>query len=80
MRTPPATRSRSWAPVRRRLRSLNDRMSTALELVTEHLAAVTGGTGGQRQREPEGLDDRKSVADFVAVLGVYARASSASDA
>ncbi|KAG0435360.1 hypothetical protein HPB47_018534 [Ixodes persulcatus] len=61
-------------------RSLNDRMSTALELVTEHLAAVTGGTGGQRQREPEGLDDRKSVADFVAVLGVYARASSASDA
>ena len=60
--------------------ALNDRMSTALELVTEHLAAVTGGTGGQRQREPEGLDDRKSVADFVAVLGVYARASSASDA
>ncbi|KAG0443959.1 hypothetical protein HPB47_014342 [Ixodes persulcatus] len=60
--------------------ALNDRMSTALELVTEHLAAVTGGTGGQRQREPEELDDRKSVADFVAVLGVYARASSASDA
>lgn len=55
-------------------------MSTALELVMEHLAAVTGGTGGQRQCEPEELDDRKFVADFVAVLGVYARASSASDA
>ncbi|KAG0439063.1 hypothetical protein HPB47_016768 [Ixodes persulcatus] len=43
-------------------------------------AAVTGGTGSQRQRKPEGLDDRKSVAHFLAELGVYTRASSASDA
>ncbi|CAN7947821.1 unnamed protein product [Ixodes hexagonus] len=73
--------------------ALMARMSATLQLVTERLVAGTGGTGGtgnQRQRGPElhprltvpvytGFDDRKSVADFLEELDVYARASGASE-
>ncbi|CAN8004651.1 unnamed protein product [Ixodes hexagonus] len=70
--------------------ALMQQMSATLALVTERLAASTGGTGGQQQREPElhpwltipvytGFDDRKSVADFLGELDVYARASGSSE-
>ncbi|CAN7992872.1 unnamed protein product [Ixodes hexagonus] len=70
--------------------ALMARMSATLQLVTERLVAGTGGIGNQRQREPElhprltvpvytGFDDRKSVADFLEELDVYARASGASE-
>ncbi|CAN7938007.1 unnamed protein product [Ixodes hexagonus] len=71
--------------------ALMARMSATLQLVTERLATGTGRAGGHvQQRGPElhprltvpvytGFDDRKSVADFLEELDVYARASGASE-
>lgn len=68
--------------------ALMDRMSATLTSVTERLLAGTGGTGSQRGPELHprltvpvytGFDDRKSVADFLEELDVYARASGASE-
>ncbi|KAG0422127.1 hypothetical protein HPB47_002049 [Ixodes persulcatus] len=50
MRRTPATRSQSTSSAK--ILALIDRMFTTLQMVTERLAAVTGGTGGQLQPDP----------------------------
>lgn len=76
-------------PCRRRagVMGLMHYIAVNLDMVMrERLAAVTGDTGSQRQREPElrsrltipvytGYDDGKYVADFLEKLNVHVRAA-----